>query len=63
MGMPVYHCDEYEMQPALVDPVVAPAETPREAGTLMGLCVDCKHRDNCSLSAREGGVWHCEEYC
>jgi len=29
----------------------------------LGLCFDCKNRENCALSTRaEGGVWYCEEY-
>lgn len=27
-----------------------------------GLCVNCVHRDQCQISTRPGGVWHCEEY-
>lgn len=27
-----------------------------------GLCVNCEHRDECTYSKPEGGVWHCEEY-
>ena len=28
-----------------------------------GLCFDCENKDDCCLTAVEGGVWHCEEYC
>ena len=27
-----------------------------------GLCIDCEDRGDCSLTAAEGGIWHCEEY-
>jgi len=28
-----------------------------------GLCGDCGARDTCMFRRREGGTWHCEEYC
>ncbi len=28
-----------------------------------GLCADCASGGSCRLSRRDGGVWHCEEYC
>ena len=28
-----------------------------------GLCGDCGNRPSCMFVRREGGVWHCEEYC
>jgi len=28
-----------------------------------GLCGDCGARDTCIFRRREGGTWHCEEYC
>ncbi len=28
-----------------------------------GLCGDCENRGHCIFRQREGGVWHCEEYC
>lgn len=28
-----------------------------------GLCVDCENRASCVFRKREGGTWHCEEYC
>jgi len=30
--------------------------------TVRGLCVNCDHRDVCTLRKPEGGVWRCEEY-
>jgi hypothetical protein len=42
---------------------VAPVEPQvREQTALRGLCVNCEHRDSCTLPRAEGGVWHCEEY-
>ena len=35
------------------------AEPSREEG----LCRDCGNRDSCMFRKREGGMWHCEEYC
>lgn len=34
-------------------------ERPRKLG---GLCSSCKHREVCTYSKPEGGVWRCEEY-
>ena len=28
-----------------------------------GLCGDCENRSACMFRKREGGTWHCEEYC
>ncbi|NLV39872.1 MAG: hypothetical protein GXY15_01415 [Candidatus Hydrogenedentes bacterium] len=28
-----------------------------------GLCGDCGCRESCVFRLREGGTWHCEEYC
>lgn len=28
-----------------------------------GLCGDCGNRQSCMFVRREGGTWHCEEYC
>jgi hypothetical protein len=32
-------------------------------GRMKGLCMNCDNRRACRLPIREGGVWHCEEYC
>ncbi len=29
---------------------------------VMGLCINCLHRETCGLPRPESGVWHCEEY-
>lgn len=29
---------------------------------LKGLCINCEHRDTCTLPRPETGVWYCEEY-
>jgi hypothetical protein len=28
-----------------------------------GLCGDCGNNTSCMFVRREGGTWHCEEYC
>ncbi|OQC04266.1 MAG: hypothetical protein BWX80_02552 [Candidatus Hydrogenedentes bacterium ADurb.Bin101] len=33
------------------------------SGRVYGLCGDCENRGHCMFRQREGGVWHCEEYC
>lgn len=60
----VYHCEGYaEMHPE-AEPLLVPGmvkdETPVEPA--IGLCLNCEHRDTCTLPRLEGGVWHCEEY-
>ncbi len=34
-----------------------------DANRTYGLCGDCENRGHCMFRQREGGVWHCEEYC
>lgn len=33
------------------------------ASQVEGLCGDCGNRESCVFRRREGGTWHCEEYC
>jgi hypothetical protein len=42
--------------------VTGEGEKTGRGAALKGLCVNCAHRDDCSLPRPEGGVWHCEEY-
>jgi hypothetical protein len=68
---PVHSCNEYDDgTPAITpDPSVlisvpqAPVQSqaPNQA-THLGLCVNCDHRETCTLPHPAGGVWHCEEY-
>jgi len=32
-------------------------------GRMKGLCINCDNRASCMFPTRDGGVWHCEEYC
>ncbi len=32
-------------------------------GRMKGLCINCDNRTSCMMPIRNGGVWHCEEYC
>lgn len=34
----------------------------RKCAAYEGLCATCAKRTACEVPAREGGVWHCEEY-
>ncbi len=39
------------------------SNTPVKHGKIyQGLCVNCEDRENCSLSGKRGGIWHCGEY-
>lgn len=35
----------------------------RDQSRADGLCGDCGNREDCAFRQREGGTWHCEEYC
>lgn len=62
---PVWDCEEYRASGG-PDAVAVklnggpPADYAR--ARRLGLCVDCVHRECCTLPKPEGGVWHCEEY-
>jgi hypothetical protein len=62
----VYHCEEFDDSTQKQDTITIPEHSVKEDKIHneqhMGLCVNCIHRDTCSLSKMEGGVWHCEEY-
>lgn len=62
---PVHDCDEYDdgsraavLSAVQTDP--APHSAPVALG--VGLCVNCEHRNTCTLPRPAGGVWNCEEY-
>jgi len=64
---PVAKCERFEPDPDRVcEAITAFLETriggESDAPPRMGLCVNCEHRSYCTLPAREGGIWHCEEY-
>jgi len=61
-GKPVYYCDDYQNHPSVEAPVPTTVSDKAEPVTLQGLCVNCIHRDGCTLAKTQGGVWHCEEY-
>ncbi len=66
----VHECGEYDdgtrEEPValglLASVPAEPVEDVAESTSLVGLCVNCDHRDACTLSRPVGGVWHCEEY-
>ncbi len=74
-GKMIFHCENFDDQPALH--IVAGDTLSREKrfvktakpslayveGRMQGLCINCEKRVDCSFPARDGGVWHCEEYC
>lgn len=72
---PICHCEEYcsdegpceKSSPkttasSTAQFMTAAAHHNDTASHYKGLCTDCVHRENCSLSNTPGGVWHCEEY-
>jgi len=69
-AMPAFYCEEFAIEtPVSVvttekeQPfVTGPAGVQKDSSRLVGLCIDCEGRKNCSFPKSEGGVWHCEEY-
>ncbi|MEP0848480.1 MAG: hypothetical protein HRF50_16865 [Phycisphaerae bacterium] len=64
---PVIYCEEFDDAVEQVrepEPQVEnlPAAAALRVSPLKGLCVNCVHRDTCTLPKSEMGVWHCEEY-
>ena len=72
-GKPVLFCEEFDdYQPSAPKPFRAFADYgPEEkaeasrlsSARLIGLCAFCESRDLCTIPKKEGGIWHCEEYC
>ena len=61
---PIFFCEMFEAAgaAAAAAPTSRRPADPADAGDYKGLCMNCEHRDQCSLPKPEGGVWHCEEY-
>lgn len=74
-GKAIFHCEDFDDRPALF---VVEGESindgnrrtnPSKAsiayfkGRMQGLCLNCETRESCGYPIRDGGVWHCEEYC
>jgi len=59
-------CEAFEafeyFVPAILDGRIK-TEGWTDSARSMGLCGDCANRDTCMYVRREGGTWHCEEYC
>jgi len=74
-GKAILHCEDFDDRPALF--VVegesindgerransSKASIPYIKGRMKGLCLNCEIRESCRYPIRDGGVWHCEEYC
>ena len=66
----VLQCEEFEgAQCTVAVREFAPNDTTPDvqsdaevASRYKGLCRTCAHRDECTFSKPEGGVWHCEEF-
>lgn len=63
---PVHHCEEFddsEGKPSRPPSLsVVKADEPEANVGAIGICVNCVHRETCTLPKAEGGIWHCEEY-
>jgi hypothetical protein len=63
---PIQYCEEFDggitPQRKTMTPHVTVEKDTVQYESHMGLCATCIHKDDCSLSKVEGGVWHCEEY-
>ena len=74
-GETIMFCENFDDKPALrvVESEILKEETQRPEpgmtslayieGRMRGLCTNCEKRVACRYPVREGGVWHCEEYC
>ncbi len=69
-GRPVLKCEEFEGVRCAAtacavtsEGTTADAQSEAEATSHhKGLCRTCEHRDVCTFSKPEGGVWHCDEF-
>jgi len=74
-GKAIFHCENFDDKPVLhvieneivheTEQISEPANTSvlYVQGRMKGLCINCEKRDSCKYPIRDGGVWHCEEYC
>jgi hypothetical protein len=74
-GRAIYHCENFDDRPVLFVVEVESIDdreqrlNPAKAsiayikGRMKGLCLNCEQRDFCRYPVRDGGVWHCEDYC
>jgi hypothetical protein len=71
---PVWFCEEFEDHVTVEEEngvdtefqIIPPWKEPgSNEGSIRfkGLCINCENRVTCANSKKEGGVWHCEEYC
>lgn len=67
---PILQCDEFRGYTVISEkstvktslPAIEVVSAAKAAGTYLGLCSNCKVRENCIYPKPEGGVWHCEMY-
>lgn len=74
-GKAIFHCENFDNKPVLqvVENEIHYKEDSRPQpskpsisfiqGRMKGLCMNCEKRVSCKYPIRDGGVWHCEEYC
>ena len=74
-GKAIFDCENFDDKPALhvVENQIVHEEEHRHQpsktsianvqGRMKGLCINCEERVSCKHPIRDGGVWHCEEYC
>jgi len=74
-GKTILHCENFDDKPVLsvveseiFDVGKNSSESSENGivyvqGRMKGLCTNCEKRIECRYPVREGGVWHCEEYC
>lgn len=74
-GKAILHCEDFDNRPVLrvVEneilhetkhiPESSNTSLSYIQGRMKGLCINCEGRDSCQYPIRDGGVWHCEEYC
>ena len=74
-GKVIFYCEDFDDKPVLsvvqgeVDDDRQQHSNPSKTGIayikgrMKGLCLNCEKRESCRYPTRDGGVWHCEEYC
>ncbi len=73
-GKAIFQCENFDNKPVLhiVENKLLHEDTLSKLtktsvsyiqGRMKGLCINCEKRVSCGYPIRDGGIWHCEEYC
>jgi len=72
-GQPVLYCEEFDDYQPQPEKKFTPfgeydarenfVTSRLSSSSSMGLCAFCDNQGTCANANKNGGVWHCEEYC